>query len=84
MQALDEAGIHCLQTLRVAEDTGTLDANLRRMAELYGQEASERVKALASLVEPLSTVIVAVGVGMIAMSVIMPMYTALGALDKPR
>ena len=73
-----------VQTLRVAEDTGTLDANLRRMGEHYGKEASERVKALASLVEPLSTILVALAVGMIAMSVIMPMYTALGALDKTK
>jgi type IV pilus assembly protein PilC len=71
-----------VQTLRVAEDTGTLDANLRRMGEMYSKEASERVKTMASLVEPLATVVVAVGVGAIALSVIMPMYSALGALDK--
>ncbi len=71
-----------VQTLRVAEDTGTLDANLRRMGDMYGKDASEKVKALASLVEPLATVSVALAVGFIALAVILPMYTVLGAIDK--
>lgn len=67
------------QTLRVAEDTGTLDVNLKRMGSFYQREASETVKTLVSLLEPLSTVFIALVVGFIAMAVIMPMYTALGS-----
>ncbi len=71
-----------IQTIKVAEDTGTLDANLRRMGDMYGKEASDRVKAMASMVEPLATVSVALVVGFIALAVILPMYTVLGAIDK--
>jgi len=67
------------QTLRVAEDTGTLDANLKRMANYYRREASETVKTLVALLEPLSTVVIALVVGFIAMAVIIPMYSALGS-----
>lgn len=70
-----------IQTLKVAEDTGTLDANLKRMAEFYQTDAQEKVKAMVGLIEPLSTVIVAVAVGFVALAVIMPMYSALGALQ---
>jgi len=67
------------QTLRVAEDTGTMDANLKRMAAFYRREASETVKTLVALLEPLSTVVIALVVGFIAMAVIVPMYSALGS-----
>lgn len=71
-----------IQTLRVAEDTGTLDANLKRMSEFYQADAQEKVKAMVGLIEPLSTIVVALAVGFIALSVIMPMYSALGALES--
>ena len=67
------------QTVRVAEDTGTLDTNLKRMAAYYQREASETVKTLVALLEPISTVVIALLVGFIAMAVIVPMYSALGS-----
>jgi type IV pilus assembly protein PilC len=71
-----------IQTLKVAEDTGTLDANLKRMSVFYQRDAEEKVKAMVGIIEPASTVIVAIAVGFVALSVIMPMYSALGALEK--
>ncbi len=71
-----------IQTLRVAEDTGTMDANLKRMADFYQKEAESAVKNLVGLVEPLSTVFIALIVGFIAMAVVMPMYSALGSLGN--
>ncbi|MEE8046165.1 MAG: type II secretion system F family protein [Dehalococcoidia bacterium] len=69
-----------IQTLKVAEDTGTLDANLRRMSDFYQQDSSERVKGMVGLIEPLATVTVALAVGFVAMAVVMPMYSILGSL----
>ncbi len=69
-----------IQTLKVAEDTGTLDKNLRRMSDFYQKDSSERVKAMVGLIEPLATISVALAVGFIAMAVIMPMYSILGSL----
>ncbi len=71
-----------IQTLRVAEDTGTMDANLKRMADFYQKEAESAVKNLVGLVEPLATVFIALIVGFIAMAVVMPMYSALGSLGS--
>ena len=36
---------------------------------------------MVGIIEPMSTVIVALAVGFVALSVIMPMYSALGALQ---
>ncbi len=67
-------------SLKVAEETGTLDANLKRMADFYQRESSESLKALVGVIEPLSTIGVGLMVGFIALAVIMPMYSSLGAL----
>ena len=69
-----------IQTIKVAEDTGTLDENLRRMSDFYQQDSSEKVKGMVGLIEPLATISVALAVGFIAMAVIMPMYSILGSL----
>ncbi|MCZ6539521.1 MAG: type II secretion system F family protein, partial [Chloroflexi bacterium] len=69
-----------IQTLKVAEDTGTLDENLRRMSDFYQKDSSEKVKGMVGLIEPLATISVALAVGFIAMAVIMPMYSILGSL----
>ena len=69
-----------IQTLKVAEDTGTLDENLRRMSDFYQQDSTERVKGMVGLIEPLATISVALAVGFIAMAVVMPMYSILGSL----
>ena len=71
-----------IQTLKVAEDTGTLEANLHRMSEFYQTDSSERVKGMVGLIEPLATISVALAVGFIAMAVIMPMYSILGSFTE--
>lgn len=71
-----------IQTLKVAEDTGTLDENLRRMSDFYQADSSERVKGMVGLIEPLATIAVALAVGFIAMAVIMPMYSILGSFSQ--
>ena len=71
-----------IQTLKVAEDTGTLDENLHRMSEFYQTDSSERVKGMVGLIEPLATIAVALAVGFIAMAVIMPMYSILGSFSE--
>jgi len=71
-----------IQSIRVAEDTGTLDENLRRMSDYFQTDSSERVKGMVGLIEPLATITVALAVGFVAMAVIMPMYSILGSIES--
>lgn len=71
-----------IQSIRVAEDTGTLDENLRRMSDFYQLDSSEKVKGMVGMIEPLATIVVALGVGFVAMAVIMPMYSILGSIEQ--
>jgi type IV pilus assembly protein PilC len=72
-----------VQMVEVGEETGTLDANLERMAEFYGREVDERISALTSLLAPTLTLGVGLMVGFIALSIIMPMYDLMGAVQEP-
>ena len=69
-----------VQMVRVGEETGRLDANLAVLAGAYETEAAEKTQALIATLEPLMTVAVAVLVGFIALSVILPMYTMMGSI----
>lgn len=71
-----------IQSIRVAEDTGTLDENLRRMSDFFQIDSSERVKGMVGMIEPLATITVALAVGFVAMAVIMPMYSILGSIEQ--
>ena len=71
-----------IQSIRVAEDTGTLDENLRRMSDFYKQDSSEKVKGMVGMIEPIATISVALAVGFVAMAVIMPMYSILGSIEQ--
>ncbi|MDG0866395.1 type II secretion system F family protein [Candidatus Lucifugimonas marina] len=71
-----------IQSIRVAEDTGTLDENLRRMSDFYQIDSSEKVKGMVGMIEPLATISVALAVGFVAMAVIMPMYSILGSIEQ--
>jgi type IV pilus assembly protein PilC len=65
------------QMVRVGEETGTLDANLKTLAGFYDEEVDRSVKRLTGLLEPGLIIFVGLIVGFVAISVIMPMYSLL-------
>jgi len=68
------------QMVRVGEETGTLDSNLETLAKFYEEEADRKINTLTSMMEPALMLFVGGMVGFLAVSVIMPMYTMLGAM----
>jgi len=68
------------QMVMVGEETGTLESNLATVADSYEADAEERSAAFTSMIEPVMTIFIALVVGFIALSVIMPMYSVLGAV----
>ena len=69
-----------IQMVRVGEETGTLDANLEHAAEHYAEEVDYRLKRMIALVEPALVIAVGTMVGLIAVSVIAPMYALVHAI----
>ena len=62
------------QMLRVGEDTGTLDEQLRTAAAFYERELDYRLKRFTTLLEPIVIVVVGVIVGFVAVALVSAMY----------
>jgi type IV pilus assembly protein PilC len=64
-----------VQMIEVGEQTGALDAMLKKVAEFYDQEVELTVNNLTALLEPLLTVFMGIGVGIMVISLYLPMFS---------
>lgn len=62
----------------ISEKAGHLDEILRSLANFYEAEIETSLKMLVSFVEPLMLLIIGAVVGLIALSIIMPIYQLVG------
>jgi len=69
-----------IQMVRVGEETGSLDDTLETLANFYEEEVDRNVSTLARAAEPALTIFVGLVVGFVALSMIMPMYSLMGAI----
>ena len=67
-----------VQMVAVGEESNTLDFTLGVVADFYETTAEEKTSAMVGMIGPLSTMGIALLVGFIAISVLMPMYTLTG------
>ncbi len=66
-----------VEMTRVGEETGNLDQTLITVAENYEIEADRRTQTLLSMIEPVMTIAMGLGVGFLALSIVMPIYSSL-------
>jgi len=64
-----------VQMISVGEATGTLDETLIATARTYETEAANRMQALTEMIQPVVTVVLAAGVGLIAAAMVGAMYS---------
>jgi type IV pilus assembly protein PilC len=65
------------QMVRVGEETGELDKMLAKIADFYEEEVDTAIGALTSIIEPLMMIGVGVMVGIIVISMYLPMFKML-------
>lgn len=63
-----------IQMMSIGEETGELDAMMMKVADFYEDEVEQAVKSLTSLIEPIMMVGVATMVGVILLSMYLPMF----------
>ncbi len=81
--ALKETGrfpFMMVQMVGVGEATGTLDEMLSKLADFYDEEVEASVSALLSVLEPILLIFVGGIVGVIIVSMYLPIFTLLGTL----
>lgn len=71
-----------IQIVEVGERTGQLHKVLRQVSGFYGAEVTNRLKNLASLIEPILMLVIGAAVGVMVVSIIAPIYKLVGQVGK--
>jgi len=69
-----------VQMIQVGEDTGKLDRNLMEIVNFYQKEVKRAVDTFTALLEPILIIFLGVIVALLAVSVLQPLYGALGTI----
>ena len=69
-----------MSVLAVGENSGTLEESFFKISDFWTKEIIERTKLLPVIIEPVLLVFIALTVGLIAMSIILPIYKLTGNL----
>jgi type IV pilus assembly protein PilC len=70
-----------IRMVRVGEETGTLDQSLEQIADFLAEEMDYKVRNMIALMEPALVIAVGAAVGFVAISVVLPMYGLLKAVQ---
>ena len=68
------------QMILIGEETGALSQVLKSVGTFYGQEVESTTKNLTTLIEPVLIVFLGIGVGILVVGVLMPIYNIAGQL----
>ncbi len=66
--------------IKIGEETGELGSILKTLAKFYQREVTNAVDTLVDLIEPIMIVVLALGVGILLASVLIPIYNISSAL----
>ena len=67
--------------IRIGEETGSLGSILKMLAKFYNREVDEAVDTLVGLIEPFMIISLGLGVGLLLVSVLMPIYNIAGGIQ---
>lgn len=70
-----------VQMVKVGEETGSLGPILKTLADFYKREVDDAVDTLVGLIEPVMIVVLGLGVGLLLVSVLMPIYNMAGSIS---
>ncbi|MEK7124090.1 MAG: type II secretion system F family protein [Patescibacteria group bacterium] len=71
-----------LEMIEVGEETGKTSEILKKLADFYEQEAIIAIEKLTVIIEPILIIVLGLGVGIFALSIIQPMYSSLQFINK--
>ena len=70
-----------IQMIMVGEETGSLGPILKTMTDFYKREVDDAVDTLVGLIEPTMIVVLGLGVGILLVSILMPIYNLAGSIS---
>jgi type IV pilus assembly protein PilC len=69
------------QIIRVGEETGSVGSILKMLAKFYNREVDQTIDTLVGLIEPFMIVFLGIGVGILLVSVLVPIYNIAGGIS---
>lgn len=69
-----------VQMVKVGEETGSLGQILKTLGDFYKREVDNAVDTLVGLIEPVMIVFLGLAVGILLVSVLMPIYSMVGSI----
>ncbi len=76
----DYAPPFVVQMIQVGEETGTLDKNLMEIVNFYNKELKRAIATFTALLEPILIIFLGAFVALLAISVLEPLYGAIGTI----
>lgn len=71
-----------ISMIRIGEESGRMGEVMTKTAELYEDDSDAQLQRAAALVEPMITLLMALGVGFIVLSIVQPMFGMYKLLGK--
>lgn len=71
-----------VRLVKVGGKTGTVDESLFNISDYYEAEVSGVLDNLSSIIEPVLLLIMGIGVAIIALSVLSPIYQLVGGISE--
>lgn len=68
------------QMISVGEETGKVDEVLTKVSRYFESESEQGVATLTAAIEPLIMIVLGIGVGILVIAVVMPIYNLTGSL----
>jgi type IV pilus assembly protein PilC len=70
-----------VQMVQVGEETGSMGSILKNLTDFYEREVSGAVDTLVGLIEPVMIVVLGFGVGILLVSILLPIYNMAGSIS---
>lgn len=67
--------------LKIGEETGDVPGALGNLADTYEGELSLQLRVMTSLIEPVLIIVMAVGVGFLLLSILLPMFNLISNIS---
>jgi type II secretory pathway component PulF len=68
--------------VKIGEETGDVPGSLSNLADTYEGELSTALRIMTNLIEPLLIIVMAIGVGFLLLSVLLPMFRLISAIER--
>jgi type IV pilus assembly protein PilC len=70
-----------VQMIMVGEETGSLSNILKTLSDFYKREVDDAIDTLVGLIEPIMIVVLGLGVGILLVSILVPIYNLAGGIN---